>query len=248
MRQRDFSPTAFSEKINKTRRQNMGRIEKIYIREEPITDGKRTMAQVTDKKILERDDFFFEDRETGQKYKYVLGAFSVGAIGTNSFALILGADLKKTENGKRSVFCIAEGEYPTMEDLVEGLRFLTDEWTDEFKLGWHSDLTTEVHDQLHASPKGIIAAPGYFWSKPNAFQNYLQSLQNYKARLLTEGCPLLRSYMANFQVDIDGVNPNKCPAAIMALAFGVDALAERRPWRIHVNSGRRRRIDFEERE
>lgn len=223
----------------------MARIEKIFTKKEPVTEARRAMAHVTGKKIVEREDFYFEDQEMKQKYKWVLGAFCIGGLGANSFALILGADFEKLENNKRRVLCIAEAEYQTLERLAKGLRSLTDDWIgSEYKFQFYSDLDDETGARFHQLSGGIIVYPGYYYNKPNAFEQYRQSLIIHKGLLVTETAPLLRIQMADFRTD-DVLDPGRVPA-VVALAFGVDALMERCPWKVSVKSEPDRYIDFPE--
>lgn len=224
----------------------MGRIKKVSTGKELISDGMRAIAQVTGKEVVEREDIYFEDQQSGKKYVQVRGGIGVGGIGKGSFAAILGAS--RVENPEdRRVCCIAEAEFRDIDALAKGLKPLADEWIEPFEeFNWYSDMSLESYDRLYQLSKTIILS-GNYYNSPEAFIQYMRSLEIYKPLLSAEACPLLRTYMANLQTDdIGSLDPEKWPA-IAALAYGIDALMVRRPWEIPIAYGTPQRyVDFEE--
>lgn len=220
-----------------------GRIKVIRKQAEPLTDAQKTIEKVTGKTKANRTDIDFTDQLTDQKYSWVSGAFSLGPIGVPSFAVILGVDSQPLDKDRRNIFCIAEGEYQTLKDLAKGIETLSEQWIDPVdKLKWYSDPDLDTSTRFNKFTKTIIHY-GIHYNSPNPFKEYMGTLEDYMRDIvLGEGCPLLRTYMAPYQAKINA-NPDECPA-VTALAYGISALMDLRPWEVNVNGRPSRYVDF----
>lgn len=218
-------------------------IERISIPPPIVTRAEKDWAKVQNRKPPERKPVrYFRNIETGEEYLYILGSFALPGINLPGYGVVLGIDRNKhPEAGRRVIRCIEEVEKATIAELMTALIDLQKKYQAYPVMSriWYADLDEIQSDRAMAGIKeagsdlyAFCPASGPFFEKPQPWKGYFEVLRDHVKILDRRNCPKLRNYMAAGPKNLREVmafKPENNPA-LAAIAVGVAALTENKPW------------------
>ena len=218
-------------------------IKRISIPPPIVTQAEKDWAKVRGLKEPERKPVrYFRNIETGAEYLYILGAFALPGVNAPGYGIVLGIDREPhPQEGKRVIRAIEEVERATTPELMAALIQLQKKYEAYPVMNriWYADLDDIQSDRALASLKGagkdyyfLCPASGPFFEKPHPWKGYLELLRENIKSLDRRNCPRLKNYMAvgpQNLAEVMAFKPENNPA-LAAIAVGVAALVEYRPW------------------